>query len=470
MTKRGVALTAQVLAAVSRHRLLQAGDRVLVALSGGPDSVALLHALWSLRGELGIDVCAAHLDHRIRGRAAAADAAFARALARRLGVRFAGGSADVPALARGRGQSLETAARQARQRFLAAAAARLGCTAIATGHTADDQAETLLMRLLRGTGLAGLAGIPRRNGAYVRPLLDVRRADVLRYLTGQRLAFRRDATNDDDAITRNRIRRRLIPELRRYSPRIVEHLCRLADTAGDDLAMIGREVDQAFAACAEHAKSQIRIDLKLFSGYNKGLQRQVIRRCAQRIAGPEALPTCERTAAALELLGRPAVGKRCLLAPGVWVRIGYGRAVVGPASRPAAGPVAGAATLTVPGLHRVGGHAISARTVGRAAAGRPPRTDPDVAWFDWDGLRRGGLTAGPRRRGERIVPFGGRHSREIAKLMIDAKLPSVRRDRWPIVRWRGRAIWVPGERRSDAAPVTPATTTVLILEHTDDEA
>lgn len=469
MTERSAGLAAQLRAAVTRHRLLVRGDRVLVALSGGPDSVALLHALWSLRDALGITVCAAHLDHRIRGRAAAANAAFARALARRLGVRFAGGSADVPALARRRGLSLETAARQARQRFLAAAAARLGCTAIATGHTADDQAETVLMRLLRGTGLTGLAGIPRRNGAYVRPLLGIRRADVLRYAAGQGLAFRRDATNDDDAITRNRIRRRLIPELRRYNPRIIERLCRLADTAGGDLEVIGSRTDVALAACAKQAKSQIRIDLKLFSGYNKGLQRQIIRRCAQWIAGPAALPSFERTAAALELIGRPTVGKRCQLTADVWLEIGYGRAVVGPAPPPAAHTIA-AAPLRVPGVHRAAGHAITARTVARASAGRPPRTRPDIAWFDWDALRPGGLTAGPRRRGERIVPFGGGQRKEIAALMIDAKLPRDRRGGWPVVRWRGRAIWVPGARRSDIAPVIPATTTVLILEHADDEA
>lgn len=201
---------------VRDNALLQRGDSVLAAVSGGPDSVALLRLLCIARDALGIRVCAAHANHGLRGADSDADEAFVKRLAARFGVPL---QARKLRLRRIRSVSLEEQAREARYRFLLSAARKTGANKIATAHTRNDQAETVLMRLLRGSGLRGLAAIPAiREEAgigIVRPLLALDKADLIRFLRAQRLPYRKDASNRDPAFFRNRIRRHLLPLIRR---------------------------------------------------------------------------------------------------------------------------------------------------------------------------------------------------------------------------------------------------------------
>lgn len=218
---------------------------IVVAVSGGPDSVALLRALLEVRGDAGRCLLAAHFNHRLRATEADADETFVRDLCRGLAasgvadVQWISGSLDVAAVARRAKENIEAAARRERYAWLAATARARGLPYVATGHTADDQAETVLHRLLRGTGVAGLRGIaPRRPlGAaveLVRPLLGATRAEVLEYLESRGQPYRHDTSNLDPARTRNRIRHDLLPALARdYNPRIVEVLCRLAGQAAE---------------------------------------------------------------------------------------------------------------------------------------------------------------------------------------------------------------------------------------------
>jgi tRNA(Ile)-lysidine synthase len=223
--------------------------RVLIGVSGGADSVALLRGLVELRGTLEIQLQAAHLNHLLRGDAALADARWVERLCQSLAVPVTVGSADVQALAGQRGRGIEEVARDERYRFLEETARAGGCPFIAVAHTADDQAETILHHVLRGTGLAGLCGMPAArtfegNAQLVRPLLTVRRTLVLDWLQSQNQDFRNDETNDDPAYTRNRLRRDLLPELARdYNPQLIDALCRLGHQA--------TETQSSLAACAE---------------------------------------------------------------------------------------------------------------------------------------------------------------------------------------------------------------------------
>ncbi len=223
------------------------GTRVLVAASGGADSTALALAL----RELGCSIVLAHVHHGIRGAAAGADARFVRRLARKLGVPFVLGRFDVPAEARARGESLEMAARRVRRAFLIETARREGIRRIAVGHTADDQAETVLMRIVRGTSVTGLAGIPhvtRHGGAvFIRPLRDATRRQVLDYLDSRRQAFREDETNAEDFARRNRVRHEILPLLeKRLNPAVRQALLRLADIAAAE--------DEVMASLARKTK------------------------------------------------------------------------------------------------------------------------------------------------------------------------------------------------------------------------
>ena len=208
------------------------GKRVLVAASGGADSTALALAL----KDLGCGIALAHVHHGIRGKAADADARFVAALAKKLGVPFFLGKFDVPAEAKKTGESLEMAARRVRRDFLAATAKREKIRFIATGHTADDQAETVLMRIARGTSIAGLAGIPyvskHGGAAFVRPLRDATRAQIVAFLEARKQAWREDRSNADDFALRNRVRHEILPLLeKRLNPSVRQALLRLADIA-----------------------------------------------------------------------------------------------------------------------------------------------------------------------------------------------------------------------------------------------
>ncbi|HXH08047.1 MAG TPA: tRNA lysidine(34) synthetase TilS, partial [Vicinamibacterales bacterium] len=230
------AVPARVLRTLRDRRLLPPGARLLAAVSGGPDSVALAHLLRQLERPAGFTLVAlAHFNHRLRGADADADEAFCRDLAATLGLRFERGEADIAALARTWRTSREAAARRARYAFLDDAATRTGADAIAVGHTLDDQAETFLLRLFRGSGPRGLAGIRPKTGRVVRPLIDIPRADLHAWLRAHGHAFREDPTNRDLAIPRNRIRHEVLPYLReRISPSIAASLARAAALALDD--------------------------------------------------------------------------------------------------------------------------------------------------------------------------------------------------------------------------------------------
>ena len=214
--------------------LLPPGTGVLCAVSGGADSLCLLHLLWTRREELGLRVCAAHYEHGLRGEESLRDQAFVRAVCEEWGIPFVTESGNVRGFAAERRIGLEEAARELRYDFLRRKAEELGCSRIATAHNADDNAETLLLHLVRGSGLKGLGGIPPRRGILVRPLLRTTRAEIERYLAYHHVPHVEDSSNGDEAFSRNRIRRQVMPELRGMNGALCETLGRTAELLRQD--------------------------------------------------------------------------------------------------------------------------------------------------------------------------------------------------------------------------------------------
>jgi tRNA(Ile)-lysidine synthase len=254
---------------------------VVVAVSGGADSVALLRALQALKTAGAGRLIAAHCNHRLRGDASEGDAAFVKELCQRLRVPCEVGMVDVPASERGDG--LEAAARGARYAFLSQIAQQHGARYLATAHTADDQAETILHRIVRGTGLAGLAGIPRVRPlnpltTLIRPLLWARRHEVLEYLSGLDQDFRQDATNLESRFTRNRIRLELLPQLaEQFNPAIVEALLRLGQLAGEAQEVLSSAADELFErAVSRMGSAGWRIDARPLHGQPRYLIREML--------------------------------------------------------------------------------------------------------------------------------------------------------------------------------------------------
>ena len=289
-------------AAIQAHRLLAKGGRIVVAVSGGPDSVALLHALVRLQPAWRLKLHVAHLNHGLRPEAGQ-DAAFVRDLAGRWRLPVTIRELDVAADCRRHGWSLEDGARRLRYDFLAAVARQHSATEVALAHTADDQAETVLMRLMRGTGLLGLSAIPRRRPFeiespgeghasqpdcwIIRPLLEVWRDEVLAHLREARLACREDATNRDERFLRNRIRHHLLPLLQReYSPNIKGLLTHLAEQSRSDYRFLEDAADRQWKrVAAAHAPDAVSLSIARFRRQPKAVQRQLVRRAVERVRG-----------------------------------------------------------------------------------------------------------------------------------------------------------------------------------------
>src|SRR5690348_690295 len=220
---------------IKKHGMLRAGDRIGIAVSGGADSIALLKIFHSLRAELGIVLVVIHFNHQLRGAESDEDEKFVASLAESLALPFIAGRAEVAVVAKQNGWNLEDAARRLRYKFFQDALKEHGITCVATAHTSDDQAETVLARIIRGTGLAGLAAIHPVRGNIIRPLLDVRRAELREYLNSIHQNWREDSSNADTHRLRARLRGGLLPQLERdFSPSIVSNLNTLADLAREE--------------------------------------------------------------------------------------------------------------------------------------------------------------------------------------------------------------------------------------------
>jgi tRNA(Ile)-lysidine synthase len=422
---------------IARHGLLAPRDSILVAVSGGPDSVALLAALLDLnRGSWRIGV--GHVDHRLRGRESSRDRRFVERLAARLGCEV-----HVTEAALSRGANLEERARDARYLALAELARQNRYRTIATAHTLDDQAETVVHRLARGAGPGGLGGIARRrDDGVVRPLLDVAREDVMRFLRSRGLAYRVDRTNRSRRFTRNRIRRRVLPMLaRELNPAIRRALGRAADLLRDDDAAL----EVAARRCLRRIRSSVGLDCDRLSRLERALQRRVVRLWIASERGDlraVSLEHVERVRAAARE-GRD--GTQVSL-PGGIVTLRRGRLgweIAAPARHQRF-----ARRLPDEGTLRVGGWRFEVRVTGRGAAPSGWSAVFDLATLD--GMP---LEVRSPKAGDRVKPLGLGGTKKLQDVFVDAKVPRVERSGWPVITAGGVVAWVPGLVRGEEALV-----------------
>lgn len=432
-------------ATVRRHRLLVPGDTVLAAVSGGADSVALLAALLAVREPLGIRVTAAHLDHRLRGAASADDRGFVEALAARLDVPLVSEAATVPA------GNVEAEARRLRYAFLERAADALGATKIATAHTRDDQAETVLLRLVRGAGRRGLGGIRRRRGRIVRPLLDCDRIQVRAFLVAHGLEWRCDQSNFDLGRERARVRHGFLPALtRELNPRLPAALAALAD--------LMREEDDLLDRLAAAAARGATLDAAVLHALDAPLARRAIRHWWRRHGSGRRLGRAHVDG--VRAIAARASGDGEVAVPGGIItrhgrqldfRRGEARRESAPWQRTLA---ADGALVALPG-----GWSIAVTEVARDP-GLPEGDEVCVA--DADGVAAP-LVVRNRRPGDRIraLGLGGRTS--VKRLLSSRGVPRHRRGDHPLVVADGEILWVPGCARGDRALARPSTARWYVL-------
>jgi tRNA(Ile)-lysidine synthase len=453
----------QVQQTIQEYQMFERGHTVLVAVSGGADSMVLLQALWQLRDLLALQLCVAHLNHQMRPNALE-DARFVETTAHHLGLRCICGRSDVPTYQRQHRLSPEDAARRVRYAFLRATAAQLGAERIAVGHTADDQAETVLLHLLRGSGLQGLGGMAPVHGPIVRPLMQVSHADIVAYAQTHRILFRDDPSNDQRQYTRNRIRLDLIPALRQhYNSRLVPALCRTAQLLADDEAALQAIAHRHFLAARLAAvPGAVSLQVDALTSLPLGLQRRVLREALAEVTGGLQGVTARHIAAILALLQSEARNKWLGMPRGVVVERRYGVLLIHREVPSAIVHVD--VPLPIPGVCRVealGVTIVSAQLPRHAAAG--PFPSGDVTWLDADSVGPD-VRVRTRRSGDRLHPLGCVYAKTLKTFLIDAKIPRAVRNRLPLVVTSTGIAWVAGVRPAEWAKVTSTTRTILRLQ------
>ena len=453
---------------VRRRQLWGADDRVAVAISGGSDSVALAFIVRDLeRVGLGRPAGLIHVNHQLRGAESDADEAFCAALAARLGWPL-----DVSrvAVTRGPRQSIEAAAREARYACFERAAKRLGATVVVTGHTADDQAETVLLRLLRGAGTRGLSGIRARRGIYARPLLECRRADLRRDLARRGEAFREDSSNLDHAIPRNRVRHALLPVIEAIAPGGVRALARLAAFAGEDEAVLMKTaIETARTLVLSRVgpvgrPEAVELDAAALRSVPPAIGRRVVRAVAAEIA-PRTTPGAIQLQAILSLVQADnRMGHLDLQGFTVERRGETLRFMPGLKTRPpSASTRPSARTLDVPGSVYLPEAGVTI-TAERRDRGVELSKDGAFGCLQADSVDLP-LTVRTRQPGDRFRPLGAPGRRKLQDVLVDRKVPRDERDRVPVVvDARGRLVWVAGVALADECRVTAPEAGVVILK------
>src|SRR5438309_8035477 len=430
--------------------MLTGGETVLVGVSGGADSVALLHLLIALAPSWRLRLHVLHVDHQLRPDSSS-DGDFVRVLGARLGV-----PVDVATVTVDRRESLEAAARTARHAALETWAARVGAQRIALGHTADDQAETVLMRLVQGAGVRGLAGIPPVRGRIVRPLIEVRRAALEAELRRATLPWVEDPTNRDPKFLRNRIRHELLPLLSdSYNPEISATLVRLATLARETVTALDETAAAELDRLAVWDDRAVILRLESLRGLPRPVAAEILRQAAARLGSRAPLRAWAHRG--LERVLAVPAPRRPFKLGGVTVEVS------GALARPASAPLPALIERPVGVPRRTElpeiGQALEARLVGADAYAVP--REPSRVAFDADDLPSP-LIVRARRRGERFVAFGGAE-RRLKTLLIEAKVPRWERGRVPVIEAGGMIVWVGHLRRSAAARVTARTKRVLEL-------
>jgi len=475
----------RVKAGIERQRLAAPGDRVGVGVSGGADSVALLRILDGLQDELGIRLVVLHFQHKLRGAQSVADEEFTAQLAARLEVEFVREEADVAAWAKSRRVNLEDAGRQLRTAFFERMVRDARVTRVATAHTADDQAETLLAHLLRGSGLAGLAGIHPAAGPVVRPLLEVRRAELREWLTKIGQPWCEDSTNADTTRLRARLRHELLPMLEReFQPHLTEQLCRLAELARGEEQFGAALAEARFQAVARGEASRVVVraedllaplpqSLVPDAGTQTALARRLVRRAVEQVLGHRRGLTAEHVESVLHLAREHLSGHLVELPHGVQVARSFDDVVFTAGNQagrnrrlkqqegsgysiPVALPAQGPVEVIVPAIRR----RMRLKVVDCAAGAGETKLNDDA-------LDAGRLSPPFLFRnwhpGDVFCPRGRRQARKLKELLREARVPAGDRALWPVLESGGALVWVRGLPPAARCAANRETRSVLLI-------
>jgi tRNA(Ile)-lysidine synthase len=489
-------LQKRVLKTIHEGRMLAPGDRVGVAVSGGADSVALLRLLEDLREDLGITLLVVHFNHTLRGDESEGDASFVRDLARGRGLELNAVRKDVAAEAKRNGWNLEDAARRLRYSFFRRVVAEGRATRIAVAHTLDDQAETLLSHLVRGTGPTGLAGIYPIAGSIVRPLIEVRRQDLREYLSGIGQSWREDSMNRDLHRLRARIRTQLLPVLERdYSLHIVSHLGELARLSREEELFWSALVEDRFRTWVKGSDGDLTIHIQdllapldLLTGVasldaedesparSRPLTERLIRRLYEALRGNRRDLSAKHVQHVIHLATASTSGQRVELPGGIQVERSFDDLVFSCAASATGSqraretsthqnayqyvvtlPKRGTTTVSVPEL----GSCFSLKVIDWPMTAS--ETKRDSVALDAD-LLRAPLVLRNWRPGDAYRPCGRQQARKLKRLLLAGRIPSRQRARWPVLESGGLVIWARGVPPAEEICANERTRAAVLID------
>ena len=434
------------------HSLIGKGEGALVAVSGGPDSMALLHILSELKNELGIWLAVAHLDHRLRPESAD-EADFVEECAHKLGAPFRRESEDIHKLATEKGVSLEEAGRIARYRFLQETAQAVNAVRIATGHHADDSVETFLLRLLRGSSLTGLGGIRPLFDNIIRPLIALSRREIMAYIKSERIPYVIDPTNLEKSTDRNFVRNRLIPVTRERFPQFEAPLLRTIDLVAEEEDLLENMSDELYAESVRRVDQAVEINLLRLSGAHRALKARVIVKAYYAVSDPQARLTRTHVDKALDVAFGPNPSAVLSLPASITMEREYDKLFLYKGSRDFEIPsfaytVSGPSTLEI----KETGARIGFRYVDPRGRRMTDDMNRRTALFDAE-LVTFPLSVRSIRPGDRMRPWGMEGSRKLKDILIANKTPKKLRKAVALVVKNTTILWTVGIRRSDEAPV-----------------
>lgn len=466
-------LLQQVKKDIQDHGLLKSGFHVVAGLSGGADSVCLLKVLKQLGQEYGLSITAVHLNHMLRGSESDADEAFVSELCRKWDIPIRVFHADIAEISRSGGLSEEEAGREVRYGYLHQVLREASADVIATGHHYEDNAETVMLNILRGCGLEGLAGMDYRSGSIIRPLLGVRRSQIEDYLKSEGIPWRTDSSNSSDKYARNRVRNLLFPAIKEYfqgDP--VRMINRLSALARRDDAYLADQACRIFLDTARELDAGLSLDAGVISGLDIAISSRIVRMAWEKVTGSLKGLESVHVDDIIRLCRESETGKRLCLPRGWSALLSYGRLVLTPA--PAAQRTAWSYPVPIPGtLHVEEACGIleasvlsKDRFMEEFGTGPAWKESSKTQVFDYLKINCG-INIRNRRDGDRIRPFRAPGEKKLKEFFIDNKIPSEKRDQIPLVAAGSKILWVIGMRTSDEFRPDERTQSFLVLTWLD---
>lgn len=450
----------KTLSTIEKYNLIENGDKVILGLSGGPDSVCLLHILNRLKEVLDIEVYAAHLNHQIRGMEAQKDALYVSQLCESLGITFFVKSMNVPQYCKENKLSLEEGARKLRYEMFFELKEKLNANKIAIAHNMNDQAETVLMRMMRGTGLQGLKGIDYiRDGIIIRPLLEVERPEIESYCEEYKLNPRIDSTNLESIYTRNKIRLELIPYMRdNFNSNITESIVRMSNSLRSDNDFIEEEAFKKFKEVAFINGYNLEVNLQKYVNLHKSLKSRIIRHAIKYVLGDTNFIDQKHIEEVIELEGENKVDKKIILPRGLFVYRQKNKLIF-TTKEIVLEEIEFSYKVPKNGFVKINEANIIIETetmpINRYKA---LKRDKSLKWFDCNKIK-GGIIVRNRKSGDKIKLSMG--SKKLKELFIDLKIPKEERSKVPVLQDDNGILCVGNFRNSEAYKIDETTKEVL---------